>query len=41
MENYNTEVKMERYKAEVMRMLQKLDGNSTLWRTIYTLLVKR
>lgn len=32
---------MEKYKAEVLRMLQKLDDNSTLWRTIYTILVKR
>ncbi len=30
---------MEKYKAEVMRMLEKLDGNSSLWRTIYTILV--
>ena len=31
---------MDQYKAEVMRMLPKLEESSTLWRTIYTLLIR-
>lgn len=30
---------MEAYKREVMRLISKLDDNSTLWRIIYTLLI--
>ncbi len=39
-EKKKDEIMMEQYKAEVLRKLPKLEDSSTLWRTIYTLLIK-